>query len=200
MSFELFFTSDIFIWVILPVLIFFARILDVTIGTIRIIFVSRGVKLMAAFLGFFEVLIWLFAVGQIMQNLTNIACYIAFAGGFASGTFVGMLIEERIAMGTVIIRIVTKRDATELIEFLRSEEYGVTSIEAQGNKGEVHVIYIIIKRKKLKKVVEIIKRFNPRAFYTIEDLRYVSEEALPIKKTLQKRDYMSLLRMLRKGK
>ena len=95
----------VFNWVILPALIFVSRIFDVSFGTLRIIFVSRGKRSIAPFLGFFEVLIWLLAISQIMQNLNNFACYIAYAGGFAMGNYIGMRIEEKLAMGTMIIRV-----------------------------------------------------------------------------------------------
>jgi uncharacterized protein YebE (UPF0316 family) len=97
--------SPVFAWVILPLLIFAARICDVTLGTLRIIFVSRGKKLLAPLLGFFEVSIWLLAISQIMQNLNNPVCFLAYAGGFAMGNFVGILIEDKLAMGILVIRI-----------------------------------------------------------------------------------------------
>jgi uncharacterized protein YebE (UPF0316 family) len=81
--------------VIVPILIFFARVTDVTMDTIRIIFIAKGYKFRAAFLGFFEVIIWLLAITQIMQNLTNIFCYLAYGAGFATGNYLGMLIEEK---------------------------------------------------------------------------------------------------------
>ena len=94
-----FFGSEIFTFIILPILIFIARVCDVSIGTMRIIFISRGAKILAPLLGFFEILIWLVAIGKVMQNLDNIACYVAYAGGFATGNFVGIRIEEKLAMG-----------------------------------------------------------------------------------------------------
>ena len=97
--------------IIIPLLIFVARIFDVTLGTIRIILVSRGVKIPAALLGFFEVLIWLIAIGRVMQNLNNVSNYIAYAGGFAMGNFVGIYIENKLAMGLLSIRVVTAKDA-----------------------------------------------------------------------------------------
>jgi len=98
----------------IPILVFLARILDVSVGTLRIIFVSKGFKKYAAFLGFFESLIWLIAVSQVMKHMDNWVTYVTFALGFAVGNYVGMLIEERIAIGNQIIRIITRRDATEL--------------------------------------------------------------------------------------
>lgn len=195
-----FFSSEMFTWIILPLLIFLARICDVTIGTIRIIFISRNKKFLAPLLGFFEILIWLLAIGQIMRNLTNVACYVAYAGGYATGTFVGIYVEEKLAMGILLIRIITKKDAFELIKFLRSANYGVTSIDAQGATGQVNVIYTIVNRSDLEGVIETIKRFNPKAFYSVEEVRFVSNGVFPLKKSLYKRDYLRLLRLDRKGK
>jgi len=115
-----FFHSEAFTFILLPVLIFLARILDVSFGTIRIIFVSRGRKFLAPLIGFFEILIWLVAIGKVMQNLTNVYCYIAYAGGFAAGNFTGMWIEEKLAMGTLVIQVITKKDASALIENFKS--------------------------------------------------------------------------------
>ena len=84
-----------FTWILLPALIFLARILDQSIGTLRLIFLSKGMKYIAPFLGFFEVIIWLLAVGQIMQHLDNWLCYVAYGAGFAMGNFIGITLEER---------------------------------------------------------------------------------------------------------
>ena len=116
--------SAFYAWLILPLLIFLARVADVSIGTIRLIFISRGLKYLAPLVGFFEILIWLLAIGQIMKNLSNPACYIAYAGGFAMGNFVGMWTAERLSLGVVLIRVVTKKDATELVECLKSAVNG----------------------------------------------------------------------------
>jgi uncharacterized protein YebE (UPF0316 family) len=159
--------SNIFTWIILPALIFTARIFDVTLGTIRIVFVSRGKKFLAPVFGFFEVLIWLLAIGQIMKNLTNVFCYLAYAGGFATGNFVGLYLEEKLAMGILVIRVITSRDASEMTELLREQGYGVTSVDAQGVTGKVNLIFMIIKRNQLGKVVKVIQRFHPQAFYSV---------------------------------
>jgi uncharacterized protein YebE (UPF0316 family) len=193
-----FFESDLFRWVVLPLLIFVARILDVSLGTIRIVFVSRGHKVMAPILGFFEVLIWLLAIGQIMRNLSNFMCYLAYGAGFAMGTYAGLLIEERLAIGILLIRIITGRDATQLIEALRRENYGVTSVPAFGLNGKVDVVFTLIKRSALPYVVKIIERFNPQAFYSIENVKAVREGIFPQEMT--DRSMLNLLRRFRKGK
>ena len=191
---------ELFVWVLIPALIFLARICDCTIGTMRIIFIGRGHRFIAPFLGFFEVLIWLLAIRQIMMNLTNSFYYVAYAGGYATGTFVGMSIEARLAMGTILIRIVTSQEARGLIEYLKSEGYGVTSVDAQGSRGNVNLIYTIIKRSDLENVVGIIERFNPRAFYTIEDVRFVREGVFPVDGPSRVKSYLGTLMFWRKGK
>ena len=165
--------------VIVPAFIFFARICDVTIGTMRIIFVSRGMKMVAPVLGFFEVFIWIIAVGQIFQNLTNPLNYFAYAAGFATGNYVGMLVEERLAMGLALIRVITQRDATNLIDYLRGAGYGVTVLDAQGKQGPGKVIFSVIKRKNIKDVEKAIHECNPKAFYSIEDVRRAAEGTFP---------------------
>lgn len=166
-------------WIIYPILIFFARIADVSIGTIRIIFVSRGMKYLAPALGFFEVLIWLLAIGHIMQNLNNPINYLAYASGFGMGNYVGILLEKKLAMGTVLIRIITRRDASELVQHLRQMGYVVTSVDAEGNEVPVKVIFTVVKRKDIPDIAPIIKRFNPNAYYTIEDVTFISDAVIP---------------------
>lgn len=177
-----FFHSEAFLLYILPFAIFVARICDVTLDTLRIIYVSRGLKFLAAFIGFFEVLIWLTAISQIISNMTNPFLYIAYAGGFAMGNYIGIIIEGKMAIGTSVIRIITQKDAVPLIEFLKDDGYGVTYTDAQGAKGPVKIIFTIVKRKDIPSVLEIIRKFNPLAFYTIEDIRSVRLGVFPINK------------------
>src|SRR5690606_34384822 len=162
-------------WIVIPILIFCARILDVSIGTMRVIFIARGYRWLAPILGFVEVVIWLLAIQQIMQNLTNVWCFFAYAAGFATGTYVGMIIEEKLSLGDVLIRIITKKDAELLIASLRAHDYTVTSIDGEGNIGAVKVIFSIIPRQHISYVVKIIQEHNPLAFYTIEDIRSVHD-------------------------
>lgn len=166
--------------VVVPIFIFFARICDVTIGTMRIIFVARGMKMIAPILGFVEVFIWIIAIGQIFQNLTNPLNYLAYAAGFGMGNYVGMLVEERLAMGLALIRIITPRDATNLIDYLRAAGYGVTVLDAQGKQGPGKVIFSVIKRKNVKDVENAIHEFAPKAFYSVEDIRRTAEGTFPL--------------------
>ncbi len=167
--------SQLFTWVILPLLIFFARIADQSIGTMRLIFLSKGYKFIAPFLGFFEVIIWLLAIGQIMEHLDNFMCYIAYGLGFAMGNFIGITLEERISIGNVIIRVITGTEANALVEHLRSLNFGTTVADATGSKGPVKILFTIIKRKDVREAIKIIQQYNPHAFYTIEDVKALNE-------------------------
>jgi uncharacterized protein YebE (UPF0316 family) len=180
----------------LPLLIFIARVADVSLGTVRVIFVSRGLKYLAPIVGFFEIIIWLLAIGQIMQNLTNPICYIAYAGGFAAGNYIGIWIAEKLSLGIALIRVITSKDASELVQYLKTAEYGVTSVDAKGSAGKVQVVFTIVPRSEVASVVNLIKQFNPKAFYTIEEVGFVEEGIFPARKTWLN----NLFRPFRKGK
>lgn len=167
--------SALFSWVILPLLIFFARILDQSIGTMRLIFISKGLKYIAPFLGFFEVIIWLLAVGQIMQHLDNWLSYIAYGAGFAMGNFIGIKLEERLSLGTVIIRVILTKESPELVTSLTDQNFGLTLVDGEGSKGKIKIIFSIIRRKEIQGFVSTVHQFNPNAFYTIEDVKSSSD-------------------------
>jgi len=160
-------------------MIFFARICDVTIGTFRIILVSRGERLYASVAGFFEVLIWIVVVSQVMNNVGGLLNYVAYAAGFAMGNFIGITLERRLAMGMVVMRVITDKPADELIEHLKQEYHGVTNIAARGVSGEVRLVLAVIKRKDIPFFLEIVKNYNPKAFVSVEDVRLLSETHLP---------------------
>jgi len=187
-------------WVVLPFLIFAARVVDVSMGTIRVIFISRGMKYLAPVVGFFEILVWLLAIGQIMQNLSSPICYIAYAGGFAAGNFVGIYIAEKLSLGIVVIRVITKQDASGLIDRLNLADYGVTTIEGQGSAGKVQVVFTIVPRREADTVVDMVKKFNPKAFYTIEEVGFVESGVFPPKRRFRQRRVLDFLWPFRKGK
>ena len=162
---------DYYNWLALPLIIFVSRIGDVTLGTLRHVFISKGFKKIVPFIGFFEVLIWIIVVAQVMKNLNNWACYIGWAGGFAAGTYVGMFIEERLALGLQIIRIITNQDCGKLLAELKEKNHGVTIIDGQGSMGPVKMILSIVDRTNINSVIDAINRNNPTAFYSLEDIR-----------------------------
>lgn len=159
----------------MPLLIFLSRILDQSIGTLRLIFVSKGFRYIGPILGFFEVIIWLLAITQVLKHLYNPMCYIAYGAGFAMGNYVGIRLEEKISIGNVLIRIIPKQDTSQLIAHLHKEGFGVTSANAEGVRGPVRIVFTIIKRRDASRVVDIINSYNPHAFYTIEEIKSVKE-------------------------
>lgn len=192
--------EEFYRWILLPLLIFIARICDVSLGTIRVIFVSKGYRYLAPLIGFFEISIWLLAIGQIMRDLNNVATYLAYAGGFAMGTFVGITLEDRLSLGKVMVRVFLKENPSLLINRLKEASYGLTVVDAMGSKGPVKVVFTIVDRKMLPEIIGMINDYNPHAFYTIEDVRRVAENEY----TARKQDILGratrLMRSLRKGK
>lgn len=182
--------SDIFNWVVLPVLIFCARTCDVTLGTLRNIFLSKNIRYIVPFLGFFEVLIWLLAVSQTIRNLHNIMCYIGFAGGYSMGIFVGIKIEERLALGKQMLRIITPQDPASLVQKLNENNFGVTIIDGQGAKGPVKVLLTVIKRRDIERVAKLINDHHPNSFYSIEDIRNANQGVFPRTATESKIAYL----------
>ena len=200
MESQLLLESGFYVWVVLPILIFTARVLDVSLGTVRVIFISRGYKYWASMIGFFEILIWLLAMGQIMKHLSNPMCYIAYGGGFATGNFAGIYIAEKLTLGVVLVRIVTRKDACQLIESLKSANYGVTTIDGHGTEGNVKVIFTIVARREVPSVVNLIKMFHHQAFYSIEEVCFVEKGIFPARKTWACSAIANLFRPFRPGK
>jgi len=165
--------SPVFCWIILPLLIFLARICDQTIGTLRLIFLSKGFKNIAPFLAFFESMIWLIAISQILQHLDNVATFLAYGLGYATGNYVGMVVEERLSIGSVIIRIFSKERIPEFVDVLQKNNYGYTIINAEGSTGELKIIFSIINRKYLPHLIEQINTIDNNTFYTIEEVKSV---------------------------
>ena len=167
--------SDLFAWVFLPILIFLARIMDQSIGTLRLIFLSKGFRFLAPALGFFEVIIWLVAVGQIMKHLDNFMCYIAYGSGFAMGNYIGIMLDRKLSIGNVLVRAILRKENQDLIDYLNKHNFGLTVVDAAGARGKVKVLFSIIKRKDTQAFLNILYDFEPEAFYTIEDVKTTNE-------------------------
>lgn len=184
--------------VYIPLFIFFARILDVSLGTLRIMFVSKGFRGKATILGFIEVLIWIIIVAQIIQNLDNWLNYVAFAAGFATGNYIGMYIEEKMKMGIQIFRVIVGRDSELLADKLRENNFRVTIIDGHGAFGPVKVLFTIAKRKRWKQLADLITKYEPNAFYSIEDVKHVSLMEKDVQHMGQQ-DVISRMLKLKKG-
>jgi len=161
---------DTYPW-LLPVIIFFGRICDVTLGTLRIIFVSKGEKKKAPIVGFFEVFIWVVVISQVFSHANDIVTYIAYAAGYATGNYVGILVENKIAFGYQLFRVYTKKNGHELALMLNKNGFGSTYIRGEGAISEVGIIETVVSRKGEKRVAAIINEFDPDAFYLVEDIR-----------------------------
>ncbi len=191
-----FLAANWFAYIVIPILIFLARITDVSMGTLRIIFVSKGMRLPAPLIGFFEVLIWLLAIQQIIGNLTNAFSYIAYAGGFAVGTYVGLRLDERLSFGKVSITIITDKDAKRLLKNLKDAKYTVTTMGADGPKGGVRLLMTVLDRRDVKKVINMVKTYNKDAFYSIQDVRYARDNFIT-EPQFRKRKFLRMFKKTR---
>lgn len=166
-----FLSSGLFTWVVLPLLIVIARMVDVTLGTLRIIFVSRGDRVIAPILGFFEVLVWVVAISQIMQNLNNPLTYFAYAFGFAIGNYLGIQAEDKLAIGHLVVRLFVTKGGEDIMQKIINAGFGITSIKGKGATNEVTILYSVIKRKNLESFLAIINESDQKIFYSVESAR-----------------------------
>jgi len=157
--------------------------MDVSINTIRIIYVLGGRRMTATLLGFFESFIWLMAIRQIFEHLDNWVCYIAYPGGFAMGILVGMMIEERIAYGKVIVRIITRKDVSELIAFLNSQQFRYTRVDSEGLDGPESLVFTVLPRENLEELLTKMKNILPTAFYTVEKVNRAAESGAVVQES-----------------
>lgn len=149
--------------------IFVLRALDVAMATVRIVLLSRGKKGTAAAIGFFEALIWVIAVARVLSALDDPARMVAFAAGFAAGTYIGSMVEEWLAIGQVLVRIVTPSSAPPIAALLRERGFGATVVNGDGMQGEVRVIFSVMPRKSVDDVLALVGELSPDAYVTIDD-------------------------------
>jgi uncharacterized protein YebE (UPF0316 family) len=187
MQFGFEFSSPLLGYLVFPTLIFLARVIDVSLETVRIIMINRGLKLLSSAIGFIEILIWLAALGHIIQHLADPLNYIAYALGFAVGNYIGIWIENRLAMGLSLIRIITQQQVMELVIAIQSMGYGVTYVQAHGESGPGAIILAVVKRKDLRQVTDVVKTIDRDSFYTIEDVRSANMARFPARRLKLKR-------------
>ena len=155
-----------------PLVIFALRIVDVSLGTVRMILMVRGRRGLSAAIGFVEVLVWIVAVGHALQHLGSPYHIVGYAGGFAAGTYAGIAVEDYIAVGTVVVRaIIPEADGTTTAQALRAHGFAVTEIEGQGRSGPVDVLNVVVERAEAPHVVDAVEAEAPRSFITVEEVR-----------------------------
>jgi uncharacterized protein YebE (UPF0316 family) len=154
-------------------MIFFLRVCDVSMGTIRTIYTLHGRKLLATGIGFIEVTIFIYAITQVMKNLNDPILMIAYSGGFAAGTYVGLLLEEKFAIGYAQLRIISRDKGEQIARCLWARDFGATVLRGHGKEGEVDLLFSIVPRKNLRECVSIASGVDDQSFVAIADSRYV---------------------------
>lgn len=151
--------------------IFFARNIDVSLGTLRTILLVKGQRKIAAFIGFFEVMIYLVVLGNVVGNIDKPILIVAYGLGYASGNVIGSKLEERLSIGRVLVQIILKDLGCQLVDALRDAGFGVTIFEGHGMEGSSYMLNVITERKKLKEMQKIINEQDMGAFVTTMDVR-----------------------------
>jgi uncharacterized protein YebE (UPF0316 family) len=152
-----------------PLLIFFMRVVDVSLATVRMLLIMRNAKVWAPVIGFFEVLIWLLAAGTAIQHLDSPWHVLGYAGGFAAGNLVGLLLEQRLAFGFASIQVFARSHGPELADALRAFGHGVTQIPGRGRDGPVDLVVSVIRRKDLATVSALVNDLTPGSFVAVEE-------------------------------
>lgn len=156
-----------------PLLIFALRIVDVSLATVRMLLSIRGHKRLVPLIGFFEVLIWITAVGNAVKFLDSPIHLLGYAGGFAAGTAAGLWIEEKMALGIASLRVMSRVGGVEIAEALRERGFGVTEFGAQGRDGRMEVVYAVLRRRDLPLAMAQVSAWDPDAFVTVEEPRAI---------------------------
>ncbi|HEX2205540.1 MAG TPA: DUF5698 domain-containing protein [Longimicrobium sp.] len=156
-----------------PLAIFALRIVDVSLATVRMLLAVRGHRRIVPVIGFFEVLLWIVAVGNAVKFLDSPLHLLGYAGGYAMGTAVGLWIEEKMALGLAALRVMSRHGGVEIAEALREHGFGVTEFGAQGKDGRMEVLYAVLRRRDLPLAIEQVSRWDPAAFVTVEEPRSI---------------------------
>src|SRR5690554_907085 len=153
------------------IFIILARVIDVSFGTVRVLMLMRGKRITAAGLGFFEVTVYIIALGRVVQHLDDPLKIIAYGLGFSFGTIIGGVIEEHLAIGYTLVQVIPKSRCGDLICRLRAENFGVTILEGEGRSGPRSILNITLRRKNLPRLLRSVDELDPTAFVTIFDAR-----------------------------
>ena len=163
--------GQMFQYVVLPALIVLARISDVSLSTLRIILITKGLKKVAPIVAFFEVFIWVLVARQILSVSPNFAQLMAYCIGYTLGTYIGIIMDNQLSLGKVIVRVILSKDCVNLQQALWGNKYGLTIVDAHGRDGELKLLFIVINRIELDQLLGLIKEHNPTAFFTVENVQ-----------------------------
>lgn len=168
------FAMDITSFLLLPLLIFVARVADVTVATVKLMYVVNNARRIAALLGFVEALITIMALSRIMHEASHWSAFVAFAAGFSTGTYVGMSIEAKLAYGSCMVRWFSKKLPADLLIELQQNHFRYSLVDADSHEGNIRVLHTVCKRKRLPELLALVERHLPNAQYTIEGTQRVS--------------------------
>lgn len=154
-------------------LIFCLRVTDVSMGTVRTIMIMRGMRKWAALIGFVEVSIWVVAISRVIGNLDTVWTVVGYSGGFATGTLLGMWIENKLALGYADLRIVSTSSGPEITQMIRQAGYGATQLQAEGQSGPVYMTSVVAPRKQVADIIRLVNKVDATAFVTVEEARHV---------------------------
>lgn len=162
-------------WSILgnALLIFALRVTDVSMGTVRTMMVMRGMRKLAALIGFVEVTIWVVAISRVLGHLDSVWNVLGYSGGFATGTLLGMWIESKLAFGHVHVHVVSTKKGIELAQKIREAGFGATQLRAEGQSGMVYLTQVTAPRKRVDEIIRVVNEVDATAFVTVEEARRV---------------------------
>jgi len=161
--------------ILLYALIFFAKIIEVTVAVFRTVLITKGERKIATFIAFFEVMLWLIIVAAVLNNITDDPIkMVAYSGGFAIGQFLGSWLEDKVGLGTVRVEIIVPfENGSSAADYLRSMDYAVTIIEGCGRDSQKKILLMYMPRKESKKFVNILKKNIPNSVITVDDVKPV---------------------------
>lgn len=156
-----------------PLVVFLLRVTDVSMATMRMLFMMRNRRFLAPLIGFFEILIWVTAVGIVVQHLHSPLHIVGYAAGFATGNFLGLMLEDKLALGLATVRTVVRSGGAELASVLRDSGYGVTEMVGRGRDGSVEVLYSVLPRRQVARCLSMIDQGAPDSFVVVDEPRRV---------------------------
>ncbi|GBD36952.1 hypothetical protein HRbin36_02081 [bacterium HR36] len=159
--------------------IFIAETCVVTLSTVRTILISRHQRLLAPLLGVVEITLWLLAITQVMRNISSPIYFAAFVAGFGMGNYLGVCVEDRMALGYAVVQVITRKDPIILVRAFRESGFGITRLDGHGVMGPVHLLFSVVPRAKLPQVNRLIETHDPEAFYTVDELRRIRRGFVP---------------------